>query len=71
MVQTVELTKCFIVLTNTAREAIKEHFTDEHAFFSLQQSFFVYIEKQSIEETSLSHYRYILTIVEMKNYQKE
>ncbi|MBB5148678.1 DEAD/DEAH box helicase [Ureibacillus thermosphaericus] len=54
MVQTVELTKCFIVLTNTAREAIKEHFTDEHAFFSLQSSFFVFLEKQSIEETSLS-----------------
>lgn len=54
MVQTVDITKCFIVLTNTAREAIKEHFTDEHAFFNLQPSFFVYIEKLSVEETSLS-----------------
>lgn len=34
MVQTVEAMKCFIVLTNTAREAIKEHFADEHAFFN-------------------------------------
>lgn len=54
LVQTLDITKCFIVLTNTAREAIKEHFTDEHAFFNLQPSFFVYIEKLSIEETSLS-----------------
>jgi len=54
MVQTVEAMKCFIVLTNTAREAIKEHFADEHAFFQLQSSFHVYLEKQSIEETSLS-----------------
>lgn len=54
MVQIADITKCFIVLTNTAREAIKEHFTDEHAFFSLQNSFYVYLEKLSIEETSLS-----------------
>lgn len=54
MEKTANITKCFIVLTNTAREAIKEHFTDEHAFFSLQSSFFVYLEKLSIEETSLS-----------------
>ncbi|TQE88524.1 AAA domain-containing protein [Ureibacillus sp. FSL K6-8385] len=54
MGETFELIKCFIVLTNTAREAIKEHFTDEHAFFQLQQSFVVYLEKQSIEETGIS-----------------
>lgn len=54
MAPTTEITKCFIVLTNTAREAIKEHFTDEHAFFNLQQNFYVYIEKLSIEDTSLS-----------------
>ena len=39
MGETLELIKCFIVLTNTAREAIKEHFTDEHAFFQLQSVF--------------------------------
>lgn len=54
MIQTLATTKCFIVLTNTAREAIKEYFSDEHAFFNLQSSFLVYLEKQSIEETSLS-----------------
>lgn len=48
------MTKCYIVLTNTAREAIKQHFTDEHAFFNYQSSYFVYLEKQSIEETSLT-----------------
>lgn len=50
----IDSVKCFIVLTNTAREAIKQHFTDEHAFFKLQQSFYVYIEKQAIEESSIS-----------------
>lgn len=55
MVQTlIETTKCFIVLTNTAREAIKQHFTDEQALFNLQSSFYVYLEKLSIEETSLN-----------------
>lgn len=54
MTQMVEAVKCFIVLTNTAREAIKEHFVDEQAFFQLQSSFFVYLEKTSVEETSLS-----------------
>lgn len=50
----IETTKCFIVLTNTARDAIKQHFTDEHAFFNLQPFFFVYLEKLSIEGTSLN-----------------
>lgn len=50
----VESMKCFIVLTNTAREAIKQHFQDEHEFFNLQPNFDVFIEKQSVEETSLS-----------------
>nr|WP_106778994.1 AAA domain-containing protein [Lysinibacillus timonensis] len=49
-----DIVKCFVVLTNTAREAIKEHFQDEHAFFKMQQSFLVYIEKQSIEQSSIS-----------------
>ncbi|HWL25852.1 MAG TPA: AAA domain-containing protein [Ureibacillus sp.] len=50
----VDTVKCFIVLTNTAREAIKEHFQDEHAFFKLQQSFLVYIEKQTVDSSSIS-----------------
>lgn len=56
MVQKIALesVKCFIVLTNTARQALKEHFQDEHAFFKLQNPFDVYIEKQSIEQTSIS-----------------
>jgi hypothetical protein len=52
--EAIETIKCFIVLTNTAREAIKQHFQDEHSFFKLQNAFDVYIEKQSIEQTSLS-----------------
>ncbi|CAM5223926.1 Superfamily I DNA and/or RNA helicase OS=Ureibacillus acetophenoni OX=614649 GN=SAMN05877842_103126 PE=4 SV=1 [Ureibacillus acetophenoni] len=50
----VDTVKCFIVLTNTAREAIKKHFQDEHAFFKLQQSFLVYIEKQTLDQSSIS-----------------
>lgn len=49
-----ESIKCFIVLTNTAREAIKQHFQDEHAFFKLQNTFDVYLEKQAIEQTSIA-----------------
>lgn len=52
--ETIETVKCFIVLTNTARDAIKQHFQDEHSFFKLQNPFDIYIEKQSVEETSLS-----------------
>jgi len=52
--ETLETVKCFIVLTNTAREAIKQHFQDEHSFFKLQKVFDVYIEKQSVEQTQLS-----------------
>lgn len=52
--ETIETLKCFIVLTNTAREAIKQHFQDEHSFFKLQNAFDIYLEKQSIEQTSIS-----------------
>lgn len=52
-VAVVEQAKCFIVLTNTAREAIKQHFRDEHALFQLQQYFIVYIEKLSIENEQI------------------
>lgn len=49
-------TRCHILLTNTAREAMKEHVPDEHAFFNLQQYFIVAIEKVSVdaEQTHLS-----------------
>lgn len=50
----IDTVKCFIVLTNTAREAIKEHFSDEHAFFKMHQHFLVYIEKQTIDQSSIS-----------------
>lgn len=43
-------TRCHILLTNTAREAMKEHVLDEHAFFNLQQYFIVAIEKVSVDE---------------------
>lgn len=52
--ETLETIKCFILLTNTAREAIKQHFQDEHAFFKMQHAFEVYLEKQSIEQTSIN-----------------
>ena len=50
----VEQVRCHILMTNTAREAIKQHVPDEHAFFNLQQNFLVYIEKLSVEETQLN-----------------
>lgn len=46
-------TRCHILLTNTAREAMKEHVPDEHAFFNLQQYFIVAIEKVSVEDEQL------------------
>ena len=49
-----ETIKCFILLTNTAREALKKHFQDEHAFFKIQHSFEIFIEKQSIENQTLN-----------------
>ena len=45
--------RCHIVLTNSARDAIKQHFHDEHALFNLQQAFTVYIEKESIENQQI------------------
>lgn len=51
---TTEKVRCHIVLTNTAREAIKEHVQDEQTFFNLQRAFIVYVEKLAIEKTQLS-----------------
>ncbi|MEO4055106.1 AAA domain-containing protein [Solibacillus sp. CAU 1738] len=50
----IETVRCHILLTNTAREAVKQHVPDEHAFFNLQKSFIVYIEKLAIEQTQLA-----------------
>ena len=50
---TLEQTRCHILLTNTAREAMKEHVPDEHAFFNLQQYFITAIEKVSVEDEQL------------------
>ena len=43
-----------IVLTNTAREAIKEHAVDEQAFFKQQKAFIVYIEKLELVDGQIS-----------------
>ncbi|MEG0472379.1 MAG: AAA domain-containing protein [Solibacillus sp.] len=51
---TYEQTRCHILLTNTAREALKQHVPDEHAFFNFQQYFIVYIEKVSVENEQMN-----------------
>lgn len=50
---TMNAIRCHIVLTNTAREAIKQHFQDEHALFNLEKAFTVYIEKESIDNNQI------------------
>ena len=49
----IQQVRCHIVLTNSARDAIKQHFHDEHALFNCQPAFTVYIEKESIENQQL------------------
>ena len=49
-----EKLRLHIVLTNTAREALKQHVQDEHAFFKLQKAFVVYVEKLETDGTQLS-----------------
>ncbi|WP_431026810.1 DEAD/DEAH box helicase [Lysinibacillus sp. LZ02] len=49
-----EKLRLHIVLTNTAREAIKQHVQDEHAFFNLQKAFVVFVEKLETDGTQLS-----------------
>lgn len=53
-----EKLRLYIVLTNTARDAIKQHVQDEHAFFNLQKAFVVFIEKleQVGEQVALTLY---------------
>lgn len=49
-----EKMRLHIVLTNTAREALKQHVPDEHAFFNLQKAFVVFVEKLETDGTQLS-----------------
>ncbi len=49
-----EKMRLHIVLTNTAREALKQHVPDEHAFFNLQKAFVVFMEKLETDGTQLS-----------------
>ena len=49
-----EKLRLHIVLTNTAREALKQHVHDEHAFFNLQKAFVVFVEKLETDGTQLS-----------------
>ncbi|WP_413361796.1 DEAD/DEAH box helicase [Lysinibacillus sp. 3P01SB] len=49
-----EKMRLHIVLTNTAREALKQHVPDEHAFFNLQKAFVVFVEKLETDGVQLS-----------------
>lgn len=51
--------RCNLMITNKARKGIQEWSTDEHAFFNIQSSFEVHIEKRPVNNhgnTSLSIY---------------
>lgn len=51
--------RCNLIITNNARKGIQEWSTDEHAFFNMQRSFEVHIEKRPVNahgNTSLSLY---------------
>lgn len=55
----VKTMRCNLMITNKARKAIQEWSTDEHAFFNIQSSFEVHIEKRPVNNhgnTSLSIY---------------
>lgn len=54
-----EKQRCSLILTNKAKEAVEECSANEHAFFALQKTFTVYIEKRkakTVGETFLSIY---------------
>lgn len=54
-----EKQRCNLILTNKAKEAVEECSANEHAFFALQKTLTVYIEKRkakTIGETFLSIY---------------
>lgn len=46
--------RIYIVLTNTAREAILEHAVDEQAFFKQQKAFVVYVEKVELLDNQIA-----------------
>ena len=55
----VKTLRCNLMITNKARKGIQEWSTDEHAFFNIQSSFEVHIEKRPVNNhgnTSLSIY---------------
>lgn len=55
----IETFRCNLIVTNKARKGILEWSHDEHAFFKMQESFEVYIEKRPVNShgnTSLSLY---------------
>lgn len=55
----VKTMRCNLMITNKARKGIQEWSTDEHAFFNIQSSFEVHIEKRPVNNqgnTSLSIY---------------
>ena len=55
----VKTMRCNLMITNKARNGIQEWSTDEHAFFNIQSSFEVHIEKRPVNNhgnTSLSIY---------------
>jgi len=55
----VKTMRCNLIITNNARKGIQEWSTDEHAFFNIQSSFEVHIEKRPVNKngnTSLSIY---------------
>ena len=55
----VKTMRCNLIITNKARKGIQEWSTDEHAFFNIQSSFEVHIEKRPVNNhgnTSLSIY---------------
>src|SRR4051812_42278461 len=55
----IEPSRCNLIVTNNARKGILEWSTDEHAFFKMQESFAIYMEKRPVNShgnTSLSLY---------------
>lgn len=55
----VKTMRCNLMITNKARKGIQEWSTDEHAFFNIQSSFEVHIEKRPVNNhgnTSISVY---------------
>lgn len=62
-----EKQRCSLILTNKAKEAVEECSANEHAFFTLQRSFTVYIEKRKAKKLVKPFYPSILMRRTMKN----